>query len=119
MDYFIYDTEAEANAKTAQLILEDSYDFLAVYNGDYDSTMHKNGPEAPISLGALRGNSETFGLFDAMIKEHWKMHHTIVGFAMDHGCHEIDGGCGSHGLDMEEDLNIVHFYGAHPKSFEK
>ena len=30
---------------------------------------------------------------------------------MDHGCHEIDGGCGSHGLDMPEDLNIHHFYG--------
>jgi hypothetical protein len=29
---------------------------------------------------------------------------------MDHGCHEIDGGCGSHGLDMPEDLNIVHLY---------
>jgi hypothetical protein len=35
---------------------------------------------------------------------------------MDHGCHEIDGGCGSHGLDMEEDLNIVHRYIALPKS---
>jgi len=29
---------------------------------------------------------------------------------MDHGCHEIDGGCGSHGLDMPEDLNIVQVY---------
>ena len=33
-----------------------------------------------------------------------------MGFAMDHGCHEIDGNCGSHGLDMDEDFNIVHFY---------
>ena len=33
-----------------------------------------------------------------------------LGFAMDHGCHEIDGECGSHGLDMPEDLNIVHSY---------
>ena len=29
---------------------------------------------------------------------------------MDHGCHEIEGGCGSHGLDMDDDLNIVHAY---------
>lgn len=29
-------------------------------------------------------------------------------FAMGHGCHKIDSNCGSHGLDMEEDLNIVH-----------
>ena len=33
-----------------------------------------------------------------------------MGFTMDHGCHEIDGNCGSHGLDMDEDLNIVHLY---------
>ena len=44
MDYFIYDTIAEVNAKAAELILADKYDFLAVYNGDYDSTMHKHGP---------------------------------------------------------------------------
>lgn len=41
------------------------------------------------------------------------MHNTLIGFAMDHGCHEIDGNCGSHGLDMPEDLNITHFYGAY------
>ena len=29
---------------------------------------------------------------------------------MDHGCHEIDDRCGSRGLDMSEDLNIVHLY---------
>ena len=40
---------------------------------------------------------------------------TLVGFAMDHGCHEIDGGCGSHGLDMPEDINIVHLYKGYPK----
>ncbi len=30
--------------------------------------------------------------------------------SLDHGCHEIDEGTGSHGLDMPEDINIVHFY---------
>ena len=38
------------------------------------------------------------------------IHNRLIGFAMDHGCHEIDGGCGSHGLDMDEDLNIMHLY---------
>jgi hypothetical protein len=44
------------------------------------------------------------------------MHDTLVGFAMDHGCHEIDGGCGSHGLDMDEDLNILHLYKVYTKN---
>ena len=35
--------------------------------------------------------------------------------AMDHGCHEIDGGCGSHGLDMPED--ILQFYSANTVNY--
>lgn len=114
MDYFIYDTIEEVNAKAAEVILDDKYDFIAVYNGNYDSIMHKFGPESVEALSELRANSEAFAMFSALIKEHWKSHNTLVGFAMDHGCHEIDGGCGSHGLDMEEDLNIVHLYQAYP-----
>ena len=33
-----------------------------------------------------------------------------MAFLPDHGCHEIDGQLGSHGLDMYEDMNVIHFY---------
>ncbi len=115
MDYFLYDTMEEVNAKAAEIILQDQHDVVCIYNGNYDKLMHKNGPEAPISLAQLAVNSRTFGAFTEMIKEHWQHHNTLVGFAMDHGCHEIDGECGSHGLDMPEDLNIVHRYQIYPK----
>ena len=114
MDYYIYDTIEEVNAKAKELILDDKYDFIAVYNGDYDSMMHKYGPEGEIPLSKLKLNCEAFVEFASLIKANWKSHNTLIGFAMDHGCHEIDGECGSHGLDMEEDLNIVHLYGAYP-----
>lgn len=65
------------------------------------------------ALGELRANVRTYGMFDALIREHWNLHNTLIGFAMDHGCHEIDCNCGSHGLDMDEDLNIVHLYQAY------
>lgn len=110
MDYFIYDTIEQVNAKAAELIIADTYDFIAVYNGNYDSYMHKFGPESNEALGELRANVRTFGMFCEMITEYWRSHNSLIGFAMDHGCHEIDGNCGSHGLDMEEDLNIVHLY---------
>lgn len=110
MDYFICDTIEQANAKAVELIIADTYDFIAVYNGNYDSIMHKFGPESREALGELRANARTFGMFCELIKNNWKNHNTLIGFAMDHGCHEIDGDCGSHGLDMDEDLNIVHFY---------
>lgn len=114
MDYFLFDTVEEINAKAAELILSDTYDFIAVYNGNYDSQMHKTGPESAEALGELRANAHAFATLTALIESHWKAHRTLVGFAMDHGCHEIDGGCGSHGLDMEEDLNIVHRYRVYP-----
>ena len=110
MDYYIYDTVEEINAKACELILEDQYDFIAVYNANYDSYMHKYGPESKEALGELRSNVRAFGMFAELIASNWKKHDTLMGFAMDHGCHEIDGNCGSHGLDMEEDINIVHLY---------
>lgn len=115
MDYFIYPTIAEVNAKAAELIVEDSYDLIVVYNGNYDTVMHRHGPEGLEALCELKANAQAYATFDALIRTHWKAHNSLVGFAMDHGCHAIDGGCGSHGLEMPEDLNVLHFYKAYPK----
>ena len=115
MDYFYYDTLAEVNAKAAELIVQDTYDFIAVYNANYDDIMHKYGPESVEALSELRLNGHVFAMFAQLIQSCWSSHNTLLGFAMAHGCHQIDGGCGSHGLDMEEDINILHFYGAYPK----
>lgn len=115
MDYFVYKNIEEVNAKAAEIILNDEYDLVVVYNGNFDTAMHKNGTEHVNALAELKVNSRIFGTFSEMIKTHWKGHNTLVGFAMDHGCHDIDGGAGSHGLDMDEDINIVHLYKAYPK----
>lgn len=114
IDYYYYDTLPEINAKAANLIREDNHDFIAVYNANYDDIMHKYGPESLEALAELRLDTHVFAMFAELIKDHWTQHNTLLGFAMDHGCHEIDGGCGSHGLDMEEDINILHFYGTYP-----
>lgn len=112
MDYYHFDVGGieAVNAKAMEVILRDEHDFIVIYNGNYDRVMHKNGPESAGALAELRLNDHVFGMISNLIKTHWKHHNTLVGFAMDHGCHEIDGGCGSHGLDMPEDINIVHFY---------
>ena len=115
MDYFLYDTIEEVNAKATQIIREDEYDFVVVYNGNYDARMHKTGPESIEALSEARVNAEIFATYNELIKTYWKKHNTLVGFAMDHGCHEIDGDAGSHGLDMPEDMHIVHLYNAYPK----
>lgn len=111
MEYFIYDTPEEVNEKALSLIEEDRFDLIVIYNGNYDGTMHKHGPEAPESLAALEKNVAFYSELVEKINREWKEHSVFYGFCPDHGCHEIDGGCGSHGLDMEEDMNVIHFYG--------
>ena len=118
MDYFVLANIEEVNACAARLILEDNYDFIACYNGNYDTIMHYNGPESTAALGELRMNSHTFGILHELIKTCWKGHRTLLGFAMDHGSHDIDEMrkgkhyLGHHATDMPEDLNICHHYAA-------
>ena len=84
--------------------------------------MHKTGTESLESLAELRTNSRTFGTFARMIENHWGKHNTLMGFAMDHGCHETEPTelpsgkirCGTHGQDIPEDMNIVHHYRIYP-----
>lgn len=112
MDYYIYMTKQAVNFKTEQLIKSGKYDVLVIYNPDYDSTMHAKGPEHKKSLEHLRQNAATYERFVKLINKTYKNEKVFYGFCPDHGCHEIDGGRGSHGLDMEEDMNVIHFYGS-------
>ncbi|HBL41109.1 MAG TPA: hypothetical protein DDY98_05895 [Ruminococcaceae bacterium] len=110
MDYFIVETPDEANEKAAELIRQDKYDLLCVYNPNYDGNMHRVGPEGEEALDALRHNAAAYAELAKVIRNSGNGHRTLLGFAPDHGCHEIDGGSGSHGLMMPEDMNIIHFY---------
>lgn len=116
MDYYQYEPGgiADVNARLMQVIVEDKHDFIAVYNGNYDAVMHKTGPESIEALAEARLNGHMYSVICKLVQERWGHHNTLVGFAMDHGCHEIDDNNGSHGLDMDEDINIVHLYKGFP-----
>ena len=94
-----------------KIYLEREMDY---YHFDADGIEAANA-KSPEALAELRLNSSIFGSIYRTIREHWTAHNTLLGFAMDHGCHEIDGPCGSHGLDMDEDINILHLYKGLPK----
>ena len=82
-----------------------------IYNGNFDSRMHAKGPGSAYALRALDANLDYYCRLVGEIRKHAAGAHVLYGFCPDHGCHEIDGGRGSHGLDMEEDMNVIHFYG--------
>jgi len=110
MDYFIYDSTEECNKKAMELIVEDKHNLIVLYNGNYDYIMHRNGTESDKSLNELKNNIETYNIIIRQIERYWNSHRTMIGFCPDHGCHDIDGNLGSHGLDMAEDMNVIHFY---------
>jgi predicted AlkP superfamily pyrophosphatase or phosphodiesterase len=110
MDYFLFRTPEECNAKALDLIAADRHDLIVLYNGNYDATMHRFGPESEEALTALSENIRTFTDISRAIDARWTSHRTLLGFCPDHGCHEIDGSLGSHGLDMPEDMNVVHMF---------
>ena len=114
MDYFIYPSVRLVNRKALRLIKEDKYDLIVIYNGNYDASMHATGPEGRLAIKSLGKNIIFYRKMVDAVEKYMKNRNVLYGFCPDHGCHEIDGGCGSHGLDMPEDMNIIHFYGIKP-----
>lgn len=110
IDYFIYETVEECNQKAMEIIQEDQYHFIVLYNGNYDYKMHRFGPEGTKALDALKENIDTFQKIYGRIKECWKNHNTVLAFAPDHGCHKQFLVLGGHGVDKPCDMETVHFY---------
>ena len=56
IDYYHFEEGSieEVNAKAMELILRDEHDLIVIYNGNYDSVMHKHGPESTEALAELR-----------------------------------------------------------------
>lgn len=112
MDYFTqYEAEEDVIAKAEELIASGKYDFISIYNGNYDHTMHGTRVESPEALAVMRKNCRFFGELMRTVESCYKGE-TFVGFATDHGCHDNpETGRGTHGTDLTDDLNVVHFYG--------
>ena len=110
IDYFIYPTVEECNEKALDLIEKDKYDFMVLYNGNYDYMMHRFGPEGSSALEALDQNIEMFLKIYDRIKESWKEHPAVLAFAPDHGCHRKLMFMGSHGAGNPYDMETIHFY---------
>lgn len=110
MDYIFCASATECNERALEVLAKDEYDIVLVYNGNYDSQMHRTGTESEEAIGQLKKNTVDFEMLLNAAKKAWAGKRCAAGFLPDHGCHDIDGNLGSHGLDMPEDMDIVHFY---------
>lgn len=113
-DYYILPYDGEVTEKALELIREDRYDLIAVYNQEYDDKMHATGVESEESMQALKNHIQSFDRLAGAVKEYWKGHDSLVCWATDHGIHQMENGHGNHGEAIEEDLNVMHFFGVYP-----
>lgn len=111
IDYYILPYDGEVRDKALELIERDAYDVIVVYNQEYDDVMHRTWPESEESLQALKNHINTFDQLCRACEKSWKEKDSVVCWATDHGIHTNEEGHGTHGSDLEEDLNVMHFFG--------
>ena len=122
IDFYHVATEQEAVVKAQELILQDAHDVICVYTFMYDTLTHRAGTESPETLEALYRQGVFFDTLVSTVKRRWQQHNTLIAFSPDHGAHDVPPGevkygskgnihKGTHGTDMTEDLNILHYFG--------
>ncbi|NLX92427.1 MAG: hypothetical protein GXZ02_00930 [Clostridiales bacterium] len=115
LDYYIETYDEEVCEKAVELIEKDEYDFISVYTQSYDDAMHLTGTESEVALGAMKNQISIFEKLALAVEKQANNHSTLLGFVTDHGVHTNDKGGGTHGSDIPQDMNIMHFYGMKAK----
>ncbi len=132
LDYFIMPYDNEVKEKALQLIEKNEHDIIIAYTQQYDDDMHAFGPESAQAMQALHNQINIFDTLASAAKKAWKNQNLLICWATDHGIHEVPGGVvlkgenlpdkfqnkkyyGMHGDNIPEDLNVMHFFGIHPK----
>ena len=111
LDYFEEPNAIAIKETALRLIAENKYDLVSVHTFDYDSAAHAFGPESKQALNAVSIEAECFDEIVKTVKLRCADRNTLLCYAPDHGQHLVEGGRGSHGSKMIEDMNILHFYG--------
>lgn len=111
IDYYFLPYDQEVCEKALELMEQDRYDFISVYTQEYDDVMHRTGVESTESMRALKNQVDIFDKLARQVEKCWAGHNTLLTFSPDHGVHQQEDVHGNHGLDIPEDLNILHHLG--------
>lgn len=108
MDYYVVGYDKEAVEKGIELIKEGKYDFLVIYNQEYDDSIHFTHPKSFKAKRALDHYAESFERIGKAVAATGVR--TLLGYAPDHGVHREWYLLGNHGKDIPKDMEISHFY---------
>ena len=96
-------------AKAEELVENNYYDFVFLYQLGFDYSMHEKGPESVEALSTLQNIINRFDNICETAKKTWQGNCLFI-FNSDHGAH-FSQGKGSHGVNISEDTDIIHFFG--------
>ncbi len=97
--------------KAISLLEKNEYDFIFLYQLDYDYTQHKVTPRGEKAIEVLKEKASIFGEVCSVAKRVWKENKYMLVFNSDHGCHETALGGGAHGEECEDDMKLKWFFG--------
>lgn len=110
IEYFSVKNDAEAVDKGIELIGQDIYDVIIIYNQEYDDMLHRTHSKSLFARRALKHYNESYGRIKSAVKECYVGRNTLVGALTDHGSHRSNYILGTHGKNIPKDMNILHFY---------
>ncbi len=119
IDYFPTPYDQEATEQALELFEQNRHDLVVVYHQEYDDQLHRTAPFSDECLRAFQNHVTSAELLAGAAHHAWSLHPHALIVAPDHGGHYDEmQKCGSHGLDIAEDMEVSHFYGLHAASGE-
>ncbi len=111
MDYFSETNDSEVAGKTVDLLENDSYDLIVVYQQEYDDFLHKTHHESKEALNAIDNHVRHFEYITKSIEKNWSNFNRFVLFTPDHGAHfDEEKNIGFHGRNIPLDMLVRHFF---------
>jgi hypothetical protein len=112
IDYFSEAYDGDATERALQVIAADNHELVVVYHQEYDDLLHKTTPHSDACLQALTRHVRSFEILAQATRKSWSVYNSAIVFAPDHGAHTDPAtGKGDHGLDIDEDMSLRHWYG--------
>ncbi len=110
IDYYALKNDKEVIAQAVELINQKQYDIICVYNQEYDDIMHRTHPKSLLAKRALKHYNENYKLLLQAVQKSYTNEKTLFATITDHGVHREWYLLGTHGKDIDRDMNIIHFY---------
>ncbi len=111
MVYYSEYYDPQVIVRAIELIKSDIYDFIVVYNQEYDDMLHETTPSSPQCINASKHYIESFELLKQAIDNYWQKYNRMIAFMPDHGAHiDPETGKGTHGLNIPQDMRVYHFF---------